>query len=165
MGVPCAPQKSGPLRDEILDTPLFDVHISLYLRIASCTLLTSETQWCLCQLDNFISKSYLPKTNGTENHNFGFNDLCSLNRWPELAKKLFRNHFRRTTPFYPQIKITGVQIKIAGVQSKATGVQIKTTAVQIKTLGVQIKTTEVQIKMTGVQFKTREIISNFHVYG
>ena len=44
-----------------------------------------------------------------------------------------------TTPFYPQIKIKGVQIKIKGLQIKITGYQIKIWGHQIKIKGLQIK--------------------------
>ena len=59
-----------------------------------------------------------------------------------------------TTPFYPQIKIKGVQIKIKGLQIKITGYQIKIRGHQIKIKGLQIKIRGLQIKIKGIQIKT-----------
>ena len=59
-----------------------------------------------------------------------------------------------STPFYPQIKIKGVQIKIRGLQIKITGYQIKIRGHQIKIKGFQIKITGLQIKIKGLQIKT-----------
>ena len=59
-----------------------------------------------------------------------------------------------TTPFYPQIKIKGVQIKIKGLQIKITGYQIKIRGHQIKIKGLQVKIRGLQIKIKGIQIKT-----------
>ena len=59
-----------------------------------------------------------------------------------------------TTPFYPQIKIKGVQIKIKGLQIRITGHQIKIKGLQIKIRGLQIKIRGLQIKIKGIQIKT-----------
>ena len=59
-----------------------------------------------------------------------------------------------STPFYPQIKIKGVQVKIKRLQIKITGYQIKITGYQIKIRGHQIKIRGLQIKIKGIQIKT-----------
>ena len=58
------------------------------------------------------------------------------------------------TPFYPQIKIRGVQIKIKGLQIKITGYQIKIRGHQIKIKWLQIKIRRLQIKIKGNEVKT-----------
>ena len=60
-----------------------------------------------------------------------------------------------STPFYPQIKIKGVQIKIKGLQIKIMGYQIKIRGHQIKRKGLQIKIRGLQIKIRGFQIKIR----------
>ena len=58
------------------------------------------------------------------------------------------------TPFYPQIKIKGVQVKIKGLQIEITGYQIKIRGHQIKRKVLQIKIRGLQIKIKGIQIKT-----------
>ena len=78
----------------------------------------------------------------------------------------FMSHIRpRTTPFYLQIKTTGLQIKTTGVQIKTTGVQIKTQDFKLqrtvfkRNYGGQIETQDLEFKATGFQFWP----NNFHL--